>query len=69
MVRLTKIYTRGGDKGETSLGSGARVPKFDLRVEVFVHRRAQVVLEAWIQIGQPGHDEACLFASKPRTCS
>jgi cob(I)alamin adenosyltransferase len=35
MVRLTKIYTRGGDKGETSLGSGVRVPKFDLRVEAY----------------------------------
>lgn len=35
MVRLTKIYTRGGDKGETSLGSGTRVPKYDLRVEAY----------------------------------
>jgi cob(I)alamin adenosyltransferase len=35
MVRLTKIYTRGGDKGETSLGDGARVPKHDLRVEAY----------------------------------
>ena len=25
MVRLTRIYTRGGDKGETSLGDGRRV--------------------------------------------
>ncbi len=32
MVRLTKIYTRGGDKGETSLGDGARVAKHDTRV-------------------------------------
>jgi cob(I)alamin adenosyltransferase len=32
MVRLTRIYTRGGDKGETSLGDGSRVPKHDLRV-------------------------------------
>lgn len=32
MVTLTKIYTRGGDQGDTSLGSGARVPKHDLRV-------------------------------------
>ena len=35
MVRLTRIYTRGGDKGQTSLGDGARVPKHDLRVAAF----------------------------------
>ena len=35
MVRLTKIYTRGGDGGETSLGSGERVPKHDLRVAAY----------------------------------
>ncbi len=35
MVRLTRIYTRGGDGGETSLGSGERVPKHALRVEAF----------------------------------
>ena len=33
MVQLTKIYTRGGDKGQTSLGDGTRVPKQSLRVE------------------------------------
>ena len=32
-VRLTRIYTRGGDTGETSLGGGSRVPKTDPRVE------------------------------------
>jgi cob(I)alamin adenosyltransferase len=32
-VRLTRIYTGGGDKGETSLGDGSRVPKTDPRVE------------------------------------
>jgi len=32
MVQLTRIYTRGGDKGQTSLGNGKRVPKHDLRV-------------------------------------
>lgn len=33
MVKLTRIYTRGGDRGETSLGSGARVPKHSLRID------------------------------------
>jgi cob(I)alamin adenosyltransferase len=35
MVKLTRIYTRGGDKGETSLGDGERVPKHDLRVTAY----------------------------------
>jgi cob(I)alamin adenosyltransferase len=35
MVRLTRIYTRGGDRGETSLGDGTRVAKHDLRVAAF----------------------------------
>ncbi len=32
MVQLTRIYTRGGDKGKTSLGSGKRVLKTDPRI-------------------------------------
>ena len=35
MVRLTRIYTKGGDKGTTSLGTGKRVPKHDQRVEAY----------------------------------
>jgi cob(I)alamin adenosyltransferase len=35
VVRLTRIYTRGGDQGETSLGSGARVAKHDPRVAAY----------------------------------
>ncbi|CAK0748948.1 Corrinoid adenosyltransferase [Azospirillaceae bacterium] len=35
MVRLTRIYTRGGDRGQTSLGDGSRVAKHALRVEAY----------------------------------
>ncbi|MBS0548889.1 MAG: cob(I)yrinic acid a,c-diamide adenosyltransferase [Proteobacteria bacterium] len=35
MVTLTRIYTRGGDKGKTSLGRGERVAKHDPRVEAY----------------------------------
>ncbi len=35
MVKLTRIYTRGGDGGMTSLGGGARVAKHDLRVAAY----------------------------------
>ena len=34
-VRLTKIYTRGGDAGETSLGDGSRVSKLDSRIAAY----------------------------------
>jgi cob(I)alamin adenosyltransferase len=34
-VRLTRIYTRAGDTGETSLGDGSRVPKLDCRIGAF----------------------------------
>lgn len=35
MVKLNRIYTRTGDDGTTGLGSGARVKKYDLRVEAY----------------------------------
>jgi cob(I)alamin adenosyltransferase len=35
MVQLTRIYTRGGDKGKTSLGTGQRVAKFNPRVAAY----------------------------------
>ncbi len=34
-VRLTKIYTRGGDGGSTSIGDGARVSKLDPLVRAY----------------------------------
>ncbi|MEO1584541.1 MAG: cob(I)yrinic acid a,c-diamide adenosyltransferase [Planctomycetota bacterium] len=35
MVKLTKIYTRTGDEGQTGLGDGSRVDKCDPRVEAY----------------------------------
>jgi cob(I)alamin adenosyltransferase len=34
-VRLTRIYTRGGDRGETSLGDGSRASKLDPRIAAY----------------------------------
>ena len=34
-VNLDRIYTRGGDAGQTSLGRGERVAKHDIRVEAY----------------------------------
>jgi cob(I)alamin adenosyltransferase len=35
MVTLNRIYTKTGDKGETALGDGTRLPKHALRIEAF----------------------------------
>ena len=35
MVKLNQIYTRTGDKGQTGLGDGTRVPKHDLQVAAY----------------------------------
>jgi cob(I)alamin adenosyltransferase len=34
-VRINRVYTRGGDKGQTSLIGGRRVPKDSLRIEAY----------------------------------
>jgi cob(I)alamin adenosyltransferase len=49
-VRLTKIYTRGGDAGETSLGDGSRVSKLDPLVRAYgaVDELNSVV--GWVQV-------------------
>jgi cob(I)alamin adenosyltransferase len=47
MVTLTRIYTRGGDSGQTSLGRGERVAKHDPRVEAYgTTDEANSVIEA-----------------------
>ena len=35
MVRLTRIYTKTGDKGKTSLASGKRVSKDNIRIRAY----------------------------------
>lgn len=35
VVRISKVYTRGGDKGETSLAGGGRIAKDHPRVEAY----------------------------------
>lgn len=35
MPRITKVYTRSGDDGSTSLGGGQRVPKDSSRIEAY----------------------------------
>ena len=54
--RLNKIVTRGGDKGETSLGDGARVAKSDPRVALLGDVDE---LNSWIGValaGGPGDE-------------
>lgn len=34
MVKITKVYTKTGDKGETSLAANRRVKKYDLRIQL-----------------------------------
>lgn len=64
MIRIDRVVTRGGDNGQTSLGSGERVPKDGLRVEAF-----GAVDEANAAIGllrlhiQPGAEADAALAS------
>jgi cob(I)alamin adenosyltransferase len=49
-VRLTKIYTRGGDAGETSLGNGARVSKLHPLVRAYGAVDELNSLVGWAQV-------------------
>jgi len=62
MVKLDKIYTRGGDKGQTSLGNGARVAKHDIRVAAYgtVDECNGVLGLARLHTGDDGEADAIL---------
>ena len=68
MVQLTKIYTRGGDQGETSLGDGSRVAKHDARVEAYgtVDEANAVIGLVRVEIARAGADEKALDAALSR---
>ena len=54
-VRLTRIYTRGGDRGETSLGDGSRVSKLDPRIAAY---GAVDELNSWLGVALADHPPA-----------
>jgi cob(I)alamin adenosyltransferase len=52
-VRLTRIYTRGGDKGQTSLGDGSRVSKLDPLVRAYGAVDELNSLVGWVSVVAP----------------
>ena len=68
MVQLTKIYTRGGDQGETSLGDGSRVAKHNVRVEAYgtVDEANATIGLVRVEIASAGADEKDFDAALSR---
>jgi cob(I)alamin adenosyltransferase len=60
MVKLDKIYTRGGDAGETSLGDGRRVAKHDLRVVAYGTVDEANAVIGLVRLHTTGEDDAVL---------
>ncbi len=60
MVKLTKIYTRGGDSGETSLGNGARVAKSSSRVSSYGEVDEANAILGIVRLHTQGEDDAVL---------
>jgi len=52
-VRLTRIYTRGGDKGQTSLGDGSRVSKLDPLVRSYGAVDELNSIIGWVLVAAP----------------
>lgn len=63
MVVLSNIYTKTGDRGETGLGDGTRVPKTDLRITAYgTVDELNAVLGVAIASGPPAEAAALLRA-------
>jgi cob(I)alamin adenosyltransferase len=62
MVQLTRIYTRGGDKGKTSLGDGTRLAKHAKRVAAYgtVDEANAALGIARLHVGSNGEADAML---------
>lgn len=58
MVKLDKIYTRGGDEGKTSLTGGRRVYKHDLRVQAYGAVDEANAAIGIVRLHTPAEDEA-----------
>jgi cob(I)alamin adenosyltransferase len=57
MVNLTRIYTRTGDQGTTSLGDMSRVAKTDLRIAAYADaNEANAVIGTAIALGGLGEE-------------
>jgi cob(I)alamin adenosyltransferase len=52
-VRLNRIYTRGGDRGQTSLGDGSRVSKLDPLVGAYGEVDELNSLLGWVVLASP----------------
>jgi cob(I)alamin adenosyltransferase len=63
-VHLTRIYTRTGDAGQTSLGDGSRVPKTDPRIEAYADvDETNAAIGAALALGTPDEPVARVLAA------
>jgi cob(I)alamin adenosyltransferase len=60
MVRINRVITRGGDKGETSLGDGTRLSKDALRVEAYGTVDEANATIGLLRLHTEGEDDAML---------
>ncbi len=56
VVRIDRVVTKGGDKGETSLGDGRRVSKHAERVEAIGAVDEANAAVGWLAVAAPEHE-------------